>query len=49
MDKTVYVYLIERDSNGCLISKKKYPIDHIFVHRDGSARIRIEKSKEIEE
>lgn len=42
-DKEVEVVVFERDSDGCVISKKIYPVSSVFSHRE-PAQIYVEES-----
>ena len=43
--RDVYVDLYERDNEGRVISKKRYPISAVFSHEHEQAKIYIEKSE----
>ena len=43
-ERPAYVTLFERDSDGNVISKKRYPVEAVFSHEDGQAKICIEQS-----
>ncbi|MAO23821.1 MAG: hypothetical protein Unbinned3818contig1000_5 [Prokaryotic dsDNA virus sp.] len=44
VERPAYVYLFERDNEGNVISKKRYPIEAVFSHEGSEAKICIEQS-----
>jgi hypothetical protein len=44
-ERPVYVILFIRDGEGNVLSKKKFPVEAVFSHKDDEVTIYIEQSK----